>query len=230
LLGFAWRAWLHLFVLEFGLAVRNVSQSCLLCEFSSTELTQDAVIFFLIRRIRGTSMHTSSSLCWGLIGNRSTYSLPQLHTLQFPFRNLASRHLLLCSGRFLFLIHLTSVGILLNPNTSSISGFPMISSIVLFPFLNENFLTNLFMLPDCLIIKFPAAVRTLMETAHIPILIRLRALIELWTLVSRLLIKLLWCFVFCHWWWGSIRLLTRQILLLRNLLFYWTVLDRLFML
>jgi hypothetical protein len=86
------------------------------------------------------------------------------------------------------------------------------------------------MFPDCLIIKFPAAVRTLMETAHIPILIRLRALIELWTLVGRLLIKLLWCCVFCHGWWGSIRLLTRQILLLRNLLFYWTVLDRLFML
>lgn len=70
-----------------------------------------------------------------------------------------------------------------------------------------------------------------MQTAHIPILIRLRALAVLGTLVGyRLLIELLWRCVFCHRWRGSICLLAGQYLFLGNLLLDWTVLDSLFLL
>lgn len=155
----------------------------LLVELPAAELALNSVIWCLVLHLLGTST------CLRLAFRITTDSLPELHRLQLPLGNLASRHwllllLLLLSSLSLVLLrlllesHFLGIRIFINPLARSISSLPLVFSIELLTFVNKDFLANLMMFMNCLLIEFTPTRVTLNQPACIAILIWCRLIIH----------------------------------------------------
>ena len=175
---FLLRTALHLFVLVFCFAMRNVAVCSLLGELPAAELALHTVIWSFVLHLLATVTASARLRLWSI-----SDSLSELHGLQFPFWNLASRHLLLLlllSSLSLLLSclllesHFLCIGIFINPLASSISSLPLVFSVEFFAFVDEDFLANFVMFLECLLVELAATRIALDQPSHIAVLIRLR--------------------------------------------------------